>query len=71
MTLPRVLANPSARETHSRVRNSKRGAIGPACLSCAQPMQHTRTIPRLRLLAELRCYECRSCRLGVTEECAA
>jgi hypothetical protein len=31
-------------------------------------MRRTRTIPRLRTLPELHCYECRLCNLGLTEE---
>lgn len=69
MTLPRGLANLSSREAHKS--GKRAGGPAPACLSCGRMMQHTRTIPRIRRLPELRCYECRSCRLGVTEEHAA
>jgi hypothetical protein len=43
----------------------------PTCPSCRIRMRHTRTIPRMSTLPELRCYECRLCRLGLTEECIA
>jgi hypothetical protein len=69
MTLHRGLANLSPREAHKS--GAPAGGPIPACLSCRRTMQHTRTIPRLRGLPELRCYECRPCRLGVTEEYAA
>jgi hypothetical protein len=69
MTLTRGLANLLPREAHKSGRRT--GGPAPACLSCGRTMQHTRTIPRLRRLPELRCYECRSCRFGVTEEYAA
>jgi hypothetical protein len=69
MTLPRGLANLSPREAHKFGRRT--GGPAAACLSCGRTMQHTRAIPRLRRLPELRCYERRSCRLGMTEEHAA
>jgi hypothetical protein len=40
----------------------------PACPGRGKRMRHTRTIPRLRTLPELHCYECRLCNLGLTEE---
>ncbi len=40
----------------------------PTCPSCGRRMWHKRTVPRLSTLPELRCYECRSCNLGLTEE---
>jgi hypothetical protein len=40
----------------------------PTCPSCGKRMRHTRTIPQLRTLPELRCYDCRLCNLGLTEE---
>jgi len=39
-----------------------------SCPSCRRRMRHTRTVQRLRTLPELRCYECRLCNLGMTEE---
>ena len=40
----------------------------PSCPTCRIRMRHTRTVPRFGTLPELRCYECRLCNLGLTEE---
>ena len=74
MNLPRWLASPAPKQAQrpSIKKIHRRTAIrAPVCIGCGQSMQFTRIIPRVRLLAELRCYECRRCRLGVTEEYAA
>ena len=75
MNLPRWLASPAPKQAHhpsvKKFRKSTDGTrAAPACLSCGQPMLYMRTIPRPRQ-PKLQCYECRRCRLGVTEEYAA
>jgi hypothetical protein len=74
MNLPRWLASPAPKQAHhlNVKKFQKHAAIrGPACFICGQQMLYVRTIPRLRRLPKLQCYECRRCRLGLTEEYAA
>ena len=70
MALHRADHLPKGLHWYSNAGRFDRHVITPACLCCGQPTQYTRTIPRLRRLPELRCYECRRCHLGVTEEYA-
>ena len=42
--------------------------IAPDCPSCGQPMQFTRSIPKLGSVPEMHCHECKPCGVGLIEE---